>query len=114
MDFEEKMKMWEELVGKATPGPWAREGGRPPAVTTKAHYSVLNSERDFLNAKGEKIGTLVGVCVGLSNPDSSSQNWYGEWQDLEFIAASREAMPELISEVRRLQKVVDMLMDQKR
>jgi len=92
---EHRLINWKELAAKATPGPWTRTGGSPPAVITNAPYPTLNPDRKFLDNDGNLMGEFLGVCHG----NTAGKNREEEWRDLEFIAASRTIVPELIAEI---------------
>lgn len=82
------IKKLREICEKATPGPWEWQ------------YS-------------EKWGTIVfndtlGVITAYTNERGNPDITIAE-EDLEFIAAARTALPELLDEVERLRKEVRLL-----
>jgi hypothetical protein len=98
-----KLEELKRLTNNATPGPWIRVSGNV-GVNTNAPYELLNTNRLIFKANGEWLGEFLGVCTGhLPNV-----NWQEEWNDMAFIAASREAIPELIAEIEKSHKIVDV------
>jgi hypothetical protein len=84
MITDEMLSEWEAMAAKATPGPWSHKAG------ILKHY--VYSENGDLGFSLQELHPMDGR----------------EWATAEtsdFIAASREAVPELIAEVRRLRDV---------
>ena len=78
---ETELRFWEDAVANATQGPW--ETGDPYDQRTKEPLGVYG--------------------MGMEVADAQTV------RDATFIAASREAMPALIAEVRRLRVLTDGL-----
>ena len=78
---ETELRFWEDAGANATPGPW--ETGDPYDQRTKEPLGVYG--------------------MGMEVADAQTV------RDATFIAASREAMPALIAEVRRLRVLTDGL-----
>ena len=76
---ETELRFWEDAVANATQGPW--ETGDPYDQRTKEPLGVYG--------------------MGMEVADAQTV------RDATFIAASREAMPALIAEVRRLRVLVE-------
>lgn len=85
MISKKQLVEWERLANKATEGPW-----RVCADTLCRH----------------KPADILDCPYPCEDGIIASQN------DLEFIAAAREAVPALIAEVRKLQKEADWLAGQ--
>lgn len=93
MITDDKLREWEELADKATPGPWQACNG----------YSFPGAVIEGISEQ-HKVDVVV---------DDGS---YDEWgtgvqkkEDASFIAASREAVPALIAEVRELRAKLKIL-----
>ena len=71
------LKLWKEAAERATPGPWHTCGR---TVTSNQSHPVCELSSEF-----------------------HRQCEHGTGQDTQFIALSREAVPQLIAEVERLQ-----------
>ena len=80
----EKRKRLRELAEKATPGPWRKV--------------VCNKEDGWSCVMGEHEAVTDGVQTGEMNGDNA-----------DFIAAARNALPELLDEVERLRARVEVL-----
>jgi len=74
---EDDLRELEELANRATPGPW--EARQNPRSASLWHVTA--------------IGNFAASIDGLLCR-----------RDAEFIATARDAMPELIAEVRRLRR----------
>lgn len=73
----EELDKLEELANKATPGPWKIDGYASFSIAVAHIYSEILIANTHCN------------------------------NDAKFVAASREAIPKLIAEVRRLRKAID-------
>lgn len=76
----ERLAELKAMCEAATPGPWEMHGGMGPRMDLDA------ADQPAYVKRGKKPGPIM---TGRA--------------DAEFIAASREALPELIAEVARLQ-----------
>lgn len=76
---EQELAFWEDAAANATPGPW--EAGDPHNQRTLEPVAVYG--------------------MGMEVADTQLV------RDATFIAASREAVPALAAEVRRLRALVD-------
>lgn len=83
MNTEERKRL-RELCDKATPGPWRKV--------------VCNKEDGWSCVMGEHEAVTDGVQTGEMNGDNA-----------DFIAAARNALPELLDEVERLRARVERL-----
>ncbi len=82
----ERLQELERLCEQATPGPWRQDSMiRVVAGPDSDPTDIIDYEREF-NGDALDAGAL---------------------SDLAFIAASREAIPELLAEVGRLQRIAD-------
>jgi len=82
------IKKLRELCEKATPGPWEWQ------YSEKWGTSVFN----------DTLGVITAYTNERGNPDITIAE-----EDLEFIAAARTALPEILDEVERLRKEVRLL-----
>lgn len=86
---DEQLAEWERLANEAMPGPW---------------------ECDYSSGS-------VNSCAPQFLLDDEGPLWVADYgstaneQNGEFIAAAREAVPELIAEVRRLREQCKLLLD---
>ncbi len=106
----DELDEWEALAGAATPGPWFERrlddsyAASLVAVSTAPGSGANERWPDF--ASGELVaGTLVQFPERYV--DVADDRWD---ENARFIAVSREAVPRLIAEVRRLraaQKTVE-------
>ena len=78
---DDELNAIERLCNSATPGPW---GTIPPGGPNGAFWGICN-----------RMGMIVAMRLTTSEPDAA------------FIAASRDAIPVLIAEVRRLRAECD-------
>ena len=86
---ETKLQEWERLANEATDGPWC-------LVKSESFPDGNVLSLRPKSTKDDKA-TALGACrIAFKN-------------DYEFMAAAREAVPELIAEVRKLNKEVDWL-----
>lgn len=102
----------ESLAANATPGPWGVSNGDDHSCMNVYGVTTNGAEVDFsVNTTGRDI-----VCLTLVQDPLIACHNAGLWEeDAEFIAASREAIPALIAEVRRLlAENVDLRRDMER
>ena len=92
MITEERMKELKELAEKATPGPW------------EAGYSHWG-QSDVIALRHDSIDGHVGLKNGIPFV-RVAQHSEILIKDAEFIAAARQAVPELIQEIERLKREV--------
>lgn len=105
MISDEQLKQWRKLAEKATTGPWKREGGVPPSVVTEAFWRADSFPE---NRKIYNDTNLIGIYMGICRGNEKTTDWEGQWNDLEFIAASRESVPALIDEVERMREDAEL------
>ena len=86
----------------ATPGPWRREGGSPACVITQCPPHKIDGQRVFCHLDGSKAGQFLGICFGTP----ACSYWEQEWADLDFIAAAREDVTTLLTEIGRLRELL--------
>lgn len=106
---EERLTALEAVAQAATPGPWA--------VYHETHESFLPASR--LPVDEYRIGTKQDhPQLGMPAPvvSRSQSSYYAQEtivemspEDAAFIAASREALPVLLAEVRRLRTLAFVL-----
>jgi hypothetical protein len=87
---EAQLAAWEALCAAATPGPWEHRidtswAAGPDRLIDSADMVIIRNER----------------C------DKHFKQGRGDEANFDFIAASREAMPALIAEVRRFRVLLD-------
>ncbi len=88
MITDEQLAEWELLANEATAGPWA------PSLSVKdglPRFQILGGDR-----------MPYGYGFAIVHGTIEDGNIIPESCDLDFIAASRTAVPALIAEVRRL------------
>jgi hypothetical protein len=86
---EEELRLWKDVATNATRGPW--ETGDPYQHPLNWYNASESNEQLAVYGMGMEVASTQLV------------------QDAAFIAASREAMPALIDEVRRLRAERDAL-----
>jgi len=91
MITEKELQEWKKLCDEATPGPW---------YATISYYDVeVEKERN--------TWTVGPHSDGVNWENDSNQPGYGMWHDdAKFAALARTAMPRLIEEVERLQRII--------
>ena len=88
----EELDRLEKLCEGATKGPWTQDCQPSGACASKCYNEAVFSESVYPNIR---IADRPRWDCGKSHQT---------FRDMVFIAASRDAMPKLIAEVRRLQK----------
>jgi len=89
---EEELKKLSALAEKATPGPWISNG------TDGTGVSPITQEGGDAYSYAEK-GSILCVSEWIVCEDA----------DLELMAASREAVPQLIADNRRLKEALNTI-----
>lgn len=87
---DQQLAQWERLAKEAAPGPWKQNGDTG---------QVIQTQRSDLPAL-EIVDTTQNANRGIENA--------------RFIAAARQAVPDLAAEVRRLREEVERLKKEER
>jgi hypothetical protein len=103
MITDETLAKWAELAEKATSGPWIHEAGKYSGDNWLVGSILLGSGYDNQDH---------WVHLTTDHIHASELSGDGAEADALFIAASREAVPALIAEVRRLRAENKWLMTQ--
>jgi hypothetical protein len=101
----EALEEIKQRCARATPGPWERKAGTPPAViTTHDHKSkTFPDTRRQRDENGKLIGLLQGVCVAVA------PNWEERWRDMDFLAHARTDVPALLKHIEELEQQLQTL-----
>ena len=86
---KERRELLRELCKKATPGPWLH--------TWKDCFMCMSS--DFIDRKGDDIG----IALVTADINQTNAMLYATDIDMDFIAAARTALPELLDEVEAVE-----------
>lgn len=98
----ERLDEIEERANAATPGPWFLDDERPltPCVWTGYDEALGAEVAEYLTSRGY-IRPGDDYPRGCNHPA----------ENMEFIAASRTDVPDLVAEVRRLRDALEVVFD---
>lgn len=103
----DQLARWRALVEKATPGPWQVEWNDYPVGDIRRKPDGVTAGREDPAWEGDDYCPLRNIVTtdgGVYCYDKSGANE-------EFIAEARTALPLLLDEIERLQKVNEEMAD---